>query len=219
MLQFSTMFSLTSVPTNKLQLFHTHVTPYKYPRLDSRNEPKFSNCYDIIMPRGYKTWVHSQIQNKVQWLAVRKQPIIALCCEFETVLKFYNLEAMIRDIENPFLNYQKADSDQPVLSVPVESISFIFDLINAHDLTSTLLMFILRCWCCIFLWVLIINMAWKSLWIQTTWLHQKSSGLGLHCFKNGKRIYEKVLHIMWSLERIRYDVWDWLPSSKSITQT
>ena len=59
-------------------------------------------------PRGYKTRVHSQTQNKAQWLAacghvsassqslrtrVRKQPIIALYFESETVLKFYNLEA------------------------------------------------------------------------------------------------------------------------------
>ena len=37
-------------------------------------------------PRSYKTWVHSQTQNKAQ-------PINALNFEFETVLKFYNIEA------------------------------------------------------------------------------------------------------------------------------
>ena len=45
-------------------------------------------------PRGYKTWVHSQTQNKAKWLArVRKQPVIALYFESETVLGFYKLEA------------------------------------------------------------------------------------------------------------------------------
>ena len=46
-------------------------------------------------PRGYKTWVQSQAQNKAQWLAacVRKQPIIVLYFESENELKFYNLEA------------------------------------------------------------------------------------------------------------------------------
>ena len=72
-------------------------------------------------PRGYNTWVHSQTQNKAQWLAacghvsassqslrlilcpqaanhctlfcVRKQPIIAVYFEFENELNFYSLEA------------------------------------------------------------------------------------------------------------------------------
>ena len=43
-----------------------------------------------IRPQGYKTWVHSQTQNKA---CVHKQPIIVLYFESETVLKFYNLEA------------------------------------------------------------------------------------------------------------------------------
>ena len=50
---------------------------------------------DINRPRGYKTGVHSQTQNKAQWLVVRKQPIIALYFESENVLRFYNLEARL----------------------------------------------------------------------------------------------------------------------------
>ena len=41
----------------------------------------------LLCPQGYKTSDHSQTQNK------GKQPINALYFEFETVLKFYNLEA------------------------------------------------------------------------------------------------------------------------------
>ena len=69
-------------------------------------------------PLGYKTWVHSQTQNKTQWLAacghvsassqplcfilslrirVRKQPIIVFYFEFENELKFYNLRAWCPD--------------------------------------------------------------------------------------------------------------------------
>ena len=45
-----------------------------------------------IWPRGYKTWVQAQTQNKAPWLAAcRKQPIIVLYFEFENELKFYNL--------------------------------------------------------------------------------------------------------------------------------
>ena len=53
-------------------------------------------------PRGCKPRVHSKTQNKAQRLAacghVRKQPIIALYFEFETVPKVYSLKAWFCDV-------------------------------------------------------------------------------------------------------------------------
>ena len=65
------------------------------------------------MPGGYKTLVHSQTQNKAHcigclWTGVHKQTIIALYFEFETVLKFYNLQAwFLNGSEEESSNYRK----------------------------------------------------------------------------------------------------------------
>ena len=54
MLQY--YFSLFSVQANKMELFHSYITPNIHPRLDSRIELKFFDCLVTVdtWPRGNK---------------------------------------------------------------------------------------------------------------------------------------------------------------------